>query len=132
MKKVVVSAAVLKNENRILICQRGHNKLHYLSEKWEFPGGKIENGESPEEALVREIKEELDIDIINPQFAITVVHNYEHFQLKMHTFICTINSRIFLLNDHINAEWINLETIDQFNWAAADLPIVEFLKDPNV
>jgi len=81
MKKVEVVAAIINNNGNILCCQREVNKLAYLSEKWEFPGGKLEEGETREAALVREIDEELEMVISNIEFALTVVHKYEDFEL---------------------------------------------------
>jgi 8-oxo-dGTP diphosphatase len=129
MKKIEVVAAIIKNNDNILCCQREINKLSYLSEKWEFPGGKLEEGETREEALVREIDEELDMVIYNIEFALTVVHKYEDFELTMHTFKVSTTQTKFKLHAHKEAIWTPLEKLNKYDWAAADLPIVEYLQN---
>ena len=105
------------------------NKLAYLSEKWEFPGGKIEEGETREEALTREIYEELEIVISNIEFTLTVVHKYEDFELTMHTFKVSTTQTKFILNAHKKAIWTPLGKLNKLDWAEADLPIVEYLQN---
>lgn len=129
MKKVEVVAAIIKHNNQILCCQREANKLKYLSEKWEFPGGKIEHGESREQALVREINEELEMNINNLEFALTVVHEYADFELTMHVYFAYTETPDFKLLAHKSAIWASLEEFDRFDWAAADVPIVEYLQN---
>ena len=128
MKKIQVVAAIIKNQNRILCCQREANKLTYLSEKWEFPGGKLEEGESNKEGLIREIKEELEMDIYNLEFALTVQHQYPNFHLTMHTYFADTKQINHELHAHKKATWESIENLDKFDWAAADIPIVEYLK----
>ena len=129
MEKVEVVAAIIKHEGSILCCQRQSNKLMYLSEKWEFPGGKLEPGETQEKALIREINEELEMQIYDLKFALTVVHEYPDFELTMHAFFASITQTSFKLNAHENAIWSSVEEFHTFDWAEADLPIVEFLKN---
>ena len=104
MKKVVVVAAIIIHSDEILSVQRPENKLNYISKKFEFPGGKIELGESKEEALKREIKEELDIDlnINNLKFFLSNVHQYPDFELTMHSFVCEVDSKELTLHEHID------------------------------
>ena len=127
MKKVEVVAAVIRRDRFILCCQREQNKLIYLSEKWEFPGGKIEEGESKEHALMREIQEELEMEIFDLRFVLTVVHNYEDFELTMHVYFATTRQIEFKLNSHMAARWVGFEELEQFDWAEADRPIVSYI-----
>ncbi|MCT4561370.1 MAG: (deoxy)nucleoside triphosphate pyrophosphohydrolase [Crocinitomicaceae bacterium] len=128
MKKIEVVAGVIFFKNQILCVQRPKNKLEYISEKFEFPGGKIEEGETKEEALKRELKEELNIspDIKN-EFR-TVIHQYPDFELTMHCFICELESKQITLREHINQKWLTVENLNQLDWAAADIPIVQKLQ----
>ena len=129
MKKIEVVAGVIINKNKILCCQRKKSKYSYLSEKWEFPGGKLEEGETREKALIREIDEELEMEIKDLKFALTVVHQYDDFQLTMHTYFAYSQKPKMKLNDHKDAVWATLEEVDKFDWAAADIPIVEYIKN---
>lgn len=127
MKKVEVVAAIIYFENKILCVQRPKNKLKYISEKFEFPGGKIEYGETKEEALERELNEELNILTNIKSLFITVVHQYPDFELTMHSFICEANSKELTLNEHIALEWLSINELEKLDWAAADIPIVNKL-----
>jgi 8-oxo-dGTP diphosphatase len=127
MKKVEVVAAIIYFENKILCVQRPKNKLNYISEKFEFPGGKIEYGETKQEALERELKEELNILTNIKSLFITVVHQYPNFELTMHSFICEANSKELTLNEHIALEWLSINELEKLDWAAADIPIVNKL-----
>jgi 8-oxo-dGTP diphosphatase len=127
MKKVEVVAAIIYFENKILCVQRPKNTLNYISEKFEFPGGKIEYGETKEEALERELKEELNILTNIKSLFITVVHQYPDFELTMHSFICEANSKELTLHEHIALEWLSINELEKLDWAAADIPIVNKL-----
>ena len=129
MKNIEVVAAIIEYERKVLCCQREGNALSYLSEKWEFPGGKIERGESREEALVREIREELGMVIYDCRFAVTVAHLYDDFHLTMHAFHASTAAPGFDLHAHRDATWASVHELDGFEWAAADVPIVDYLKD---
>ena len=128
MKKVEVVAAIIRSENKILCCQRESNKLAYLSNKWEFPGGKLETGETQKQALIREIDEELEMDIKNIEFALTVVHPYPDFELTMHAYFAEVTNTDYKLHAHLSAEWSSIKELDILDWAAADIPIVDFLQ----
>ena len=127
MKKVEVVAAILINNNKILCVQRAESKLPYISKKFEFPGGKIETGETQKEALQRELVEELDINVTVDDLYLTVNHQYPDFELTMHSFIVNIESRKLTLNEHIDQKWLLKEELTALDWAAADLPIVHKL-----
>jgi 8-oxo-dGTP diphosphatase len=127
MKKVEVVAGVIFCADEVLCVQRPQNKLHYISEKFEFPGGKIEEGETKEEALHRELSEELNLSIKIKTFFLTVVHPYPDFELTMHSFICEVDSKDVTLNEHIDQKWLKINALNQLDWAAADVPIVDKL-----
>lgn len=127
MKKVEVVAGIIKYDEQILCMQRPKNKLEYISEKYEFPGGKVEKGETLEEALNRELLEELDINTNIKSLYLTVVHQYPDFELTMHSFICEVTSKEITLIEHIDYKWLRLNELKSLDWAAADLPIVNKL-----
>ncbi|QOW10824.1 (deoxy)nucleoside triphosphate pyrophosphohydrolase [Kaistella flava (ex Peng et al. 2021)] len=127
MKKVEVVAAIIYFENKILCVQRAKNKLPYISEKFEFPGGKIEKGETKKDALKRELLEELNVEANIKSLFLTVVHQYPDFELTMHSFICEVASKDITLHEHISQEWLSLTELRKLDWAAADIPIVDKL-----
>jgi 8-oxo-dGTP diphosphatase len=128
MKKIEVVAGIIYCKNQILCVQRPKNKLHYISEKFEFPGGKIEEGETQKEALKREILEELNISTKIKSLFMTVVHEYPDFELTMHTFICEVETKELTLVEHIDQKWLTPEELKTLDWAAADIPIVNKLE----
>lgn len=127
MKKIEVVAGIIHFQNQILCVQRPKNKLQYISEKFEFPGGKIEKGETQKEALHRELIEELNISTNIKSHYLTVVHEYPDFELTMHSFICEAESKEVTLNEHIGQEWLTPDELKKLDWAAADIPIVNKL-----
>lgn len=127
MKKIEVVAGVIFWKDLVLCVQRTKNKFHYISEKFEFPGGKIEEGETKEKALHRELLEELNIAPKIKSLFLTVVHEYPDFELTMHSFICAVDSKELTLNEHIDYKWLEIKELTTLDWAAADLPIVEKL-----
>ena len=128
MKEIHVTAAVIIQDNKILCVQRNENKYDYISKKWEFPGGKVEENEQLEDTIKREIQEELNLIINVKSFLIQVNHQYPDFKLKMDTFICEIIDGILNLNEHIDYKWLTVSELSYLDWAAADLPIVEKLR----
>jgi 8-oxo-dGTP diphosphatase len=124
MKKIEVVAGVIFWHDQVLCVQRPQNKLHYISEKFEFPGGKIEEGETKEEALHRELLEELNLSTKIKSFFLTVIHKYPDFELTMHSFICEVDSKELTLHEHIDQKWLNINELTALDWAAADIPIV--------
>ncbi|MBK9722836.1 MAG: (deoxy)nucleoside triphosphate pyrophosphohydrolase [Saprospiraceae bacterium] len=127
MKKIEVVAGVIFWENLVLCVQRPKNKLQYISEKFEFPGGKIEEGETNEEALHRELLEELNLSTKIKSFFLTVVHEYPDFELTMHSFICEVDSKELTLHEHVDQKWLRIKELTALDWAAADIPIVDKL-----
>jgi len=133
MKRISVVAAVIEHKGRILCVQRPANKYDYISRKWEFPGGKIEVGETRQEGLVREITEELSVEVEVGDLLLTVEHEYPDFHITMHAFHCTLSPGTrdsdLHLSEHIDLRW--LEATDtafgQLDWAGADVPIVDVL-----
>ncbi len=127
MKTIEVVAAIILSDGKILCLQRGENKLSYISKKYEFPGGKIELGESKEQAVIREIDEELNLKIKPIKRFITVKHKYPDFNLVMHSFKCTCDSKKFTLTEHIDFKWMSIENLKSLDWADADTAIVNEL-----
>ena len=127
MKHITVVAAVIEHNEKYLCVQRGINKYEYISKKWEFPGGKVEANESPENALIREIQEELHLNIHSLQFLITVEHPYPDFHLTMHTYLCKTEQSVPKLTEHLAYRWLSMNELEEMDWAGADVPIVEAL-----
>ncbi len=124
MKTIEVVAAIIRKEDKIFATQRGYGDF---KDWWEFPGGKVEAGETPEEALIREIKEELSTEISIDKFLYTVEYDYPNFHLTMHCYICSLLSEAMHLNEHEAARWLKKEDIHTVNWLPADeilLPMI--------
>lgn len=125
MKTIEVVAAIIKRENKILATQRGAGEF---KGGWEFPGGKIEQGETPQNALKREIMEELDIIIKVNELVDIVEYDYPKFHLSMHCFLCELVLGDLVLKEHQDAKWLDKEELDSVAWLPADLGIIETLK----
>ena len=125
MKQIEVVAAIIVADGKILATQRGYGEY---KDKWEFPGGKIEPGETPEEALRREIREELSADISVNQFVCTVEHDYPTFHLTMHNYLCQVVSGYLQFLEHEAARWLDIAHIDTVDWLPADRKILPQLK----
>ncbi|HIF9462485.1 TPA: (deoxy)nucleoside triphosphate pyrophosphohydrolase [Photobacterium damselae] len=126
-KQIEVVAAVLMNGGQFLAVQRGESKLSYVSKKWEFPGGKVEAGETLVAAITRELEEELRITIAEPQFLLTVEHSYPDFDITMHCFVVDVPTRELELTEHLDFRWLNKDQLWDLDWAAADVPAVDML-----
>ncbi len=127
MKMIEVVAGVIFCKDQILCVQRPKNKYHYISEKFEFPGGKINTGETKEEALNRELWEELNLLPRIQSLYLTVVHRYPDFELTMHGYLCEVESKQLTLHEHIDQKWLPVHELYTLDWAAADIPIVDKL-----
>ena len=127
MKQIHVSAAIIRNGGEILCMQRGENRYSYVSRKFEFPGGKIEPGETPEEALLRELREEMDYTVEIERPFMTIEHDYPDFHITLHTFLCKASSREFNRKEHLSHCWLAPEKMTELEWAPADRPAVERL-----
>ncbi len=126
MKQIKVVAAIIKNEDKILATKRGYGEFINL---WEFPGGKIESGETKKQALVREIKEELNIEINVDKFALDIEYQYPNFYLFMSCFMCSIKEGSIELLEHNDGKWITKEELNTLNWLPADIDAVNYLKE---
>ena len=126
MKTINVVAAIIIKDNKIFATQRGYGEF---KDGWEFPGGKVERGEAPENAIVREIKEELDTVIEVIEYFDTVEYDYPNFHLSMKCYICTVVSGKLELLEHEAAKWLDKDSLDSVAWLPADLGLVDKLKD---
>ena len=126
MKTIRVAAAIILHEGTVFATQRGYGKW---KDWWEFPGGKIEENETPQEALVREIREELDTEIAVGDLFDTVEYDYPDFHLSMKCYICTVVSGKLVLKEHEAARWLNRENLDSVDWLPADLDLIRKLKE---
>jgi 8-oxo-dGTP diphosphatase len=129
MKTIKVVAAIITHNHQIFATQRGYGEF---KDGWEFPGGKIEEGETPQEALIREIREELDTEIEVGEWVDTVEYDYPAFHLSMDCFFCTIKSGDLVLKEHEAARWLTRETLDSVAWLPADLGLIEKLKNSTI
>ena len=125
MKTINVVAAIIVKGTEILATQRGYGEFEG---GWEFPGGKVEQGETPEEATAREIHEELNARISVQRFLTQVEHDYPTFHLSMKCFICTLDDPSFQLLEHHAAKWLDMQHIDTVDWLPADIKVVAALK----
>ena len=120
-KRIEVVAAIICEGDRILATQRGYGKWRGW---WEFPGGKMQEGESREEALVRELNEEMDAAIVIDQYYTTVEYDYPDFHLTMHCYLCHLADGYFALKEHQDARWLTADTADGLQWLPADEGLV--------
>lgn len=126
MKTIHVVAAVIRKENKIFVTQRGYGEF---KDKWEFPGGKVEAGETSEQALVREIKEELDTQIKVGELIDTVEYDYPTFHLFMECYWCEVEKEHLVLKEHEAARWLDKMDLNSVEWLPANLGLVEKIKE---
>ncbi len=126
MKTIKVVAAIILNNNKIFATQRGYGEF---KDGWEFPGGKIEQNETAEAAIVREIQEELDTTIQVEKYFDTVEYDYPTFHLSMDCFICSIKDGNLTLKEHEAAKWLSANELDTVDWLPADISLIGKLKE---
>ena len=125
MKHIEVVAAIIRKEDKVFATQRGYGEW---KDWWEFPGGKMEPGELPQDALKREIREELSTEINVNEYLCTVEYDYPKFHLTMHCYLCSLLTDALHLNEHEAARWLAKGELDSVNWLPADKTIIEQLK----
>ena len=125
MQTIEVVAAIILKDGKVLATQRGYGQWKGW---WEFPGGKIEPGETQQQALIREIREELDADISVGRLLKTIEWDYPDFHLTMHCFVCSLTSESLHLNEHQSARWLTRSALDSVNWLPADVELLPELK----
>ncbi len=125
MNQIEVVAAIIRKGDKIFATQRGYGEW---KDWWEFPGGKMEQGETPEEALKREICEELSAEINVDEFFSTVDYDYPKFHLTMHCYLCTLQTNAMHLNEHESSRWLAKDELDTVKWLPADKILIEQLK----
>lgn len=133
MKNYNVVAAVVRHCGKILCMQKGLSRYNYTSNKYEFPGGKIEGGETPQQALKRELMEEMNFPVEVGNEVITITHQYPDFSITMQAFYCTAERETedfptFTMSEHIGFKWLSISDLPALDWAAADIKIVEALQ----
>lgn len=127
-KCVAVVAAVIKEGNKYLCMQRCRSGYEYMAERWEFPGGKVDSGENEYEALLREIKEEMDWDIFIGKKLVTIEHEYPDFIVRISAYLCKAGDGEFKLLEHLDYQWLTKEELGRLNWVDADKRIIEILQ----
>ena len=125
MRVKQVAAAIIRNGDRIFATQRGHGEFKGY---WEFPGGKLESGETPEQAAVREVFEELGVDVKLGELVSVIDYDYPDFHLKMYCYFADIVSGSLILKEHEDARWLTKDTLDSVGWLPADADVIERLK----
>ena len=125
MRQIEVVAAIIYKDGTYFATQRGYGEFEGM---WEFPGGKIESGESADAALKREIQEELGVDITIDKFLCTADYDYPAFHLTMHCYLCSVVSGEIELREHKSARWLTKESLDSVEWLPADMDIIKKLK----
>ena len=125
MKQIEVVAAIIRKGDKIFATQRGYGEW---KDWWEFPGGKMEVGETPVEALVREIREELSAEINVGELLTTVEYDYPKFHLTMHCYLCSLIGEALHLNEHEAAKWLAKDELDSVKWLPADLELIQTIK----
>ena len=127
MKSIEVAAAIIINNGKIFACQRGYGEW---KDWWEFPGGKLESGETPEDALLREIREELSIEISINRHLTTADYDYPNFHLTMHCYLCYLKDDVQPhLLEHEAARWLCRSELEEVKWLPADVEVIKALSE---
>ncbi len=128
---VEVSAGIFIRDSKFLCFQKGSAKYPYISNKWEFPGGKVEKGEDPQDTIVRELSEELKIDVSNQKIVhlCDTEYDYPDFHILMHSFLIYVDEIDYTLTEHVDSQWHTLEELFSVNWAEADKLVVKKLEE---
>ena len=124
MKTIEVVAAIIYKDGKILATQRGYGDYKGM---WEFPGGKMDQEETQEQAIVREIYEELNVEILVERKVCTVEYDYPQFHLTMHCFWCSIAQGVPVLKEHLSAQWLEKRQWESVDWLPADVEVVKVL-----
>lgn len=124
-----VVAAVIEVGGKVLCMQRGESRYDYTSHHWEFPGGKIEPGESPEQAVHRELLEEMDFDVKVHELLATVTHDYPDFTITLAAYRCTASTTEFTMREHAASRWLPWEELMSLPWCAADWRLIALFPD---
>ena len=124
MKSIEVVAAIIRKGDKVFATQRGYGAW---KDWWEWPGGKVEAGETPEQALVREIREELSTEIVIDKFLHTVEYDYPEFHLTLHCYMCSLRTEALHLNEHEDARWLDAETLPSVRWLPADEELIPLI-----
>ncbi len=124
MKRIEVVAAIIRKGDKVFATQRGYGPW---KDYWEYPGGKVEAGETPQQALAREIREELDTEIRVDKYLTTIEWDYPQFHLTMHCYICSLLTEALHLNEHEAARWLGAGELDGVNWLPADYQLIPLI-----
>ena len=127
LKRIEVVGAVLVHDGRVFAAKRGPGKS--MAGFWEFPGGKVEAGETPEDALARELREELQIEVAVGEFLVTATHEADTAVIELSTYLCTIIKDVPVLTEHEESRWLPVSELCDVEWAPADIPTVELLQE---
>ena len=125
-----VVAAVVEVDGKVLCMQRGNTRFAYTSHLWEFPGGKIEPNETPEQALHRELQEEMDLDVEVHELLATVTHDYPDFTITLAAYRCTATTTRFTMREHASSCWLPWKDLPTLQWCAADARLVDLFQMP--
>ncbi|MDO5335329.1 MAG: (deoxy)nucleoside triphosphate pyrophosphohydrolase [Coriobacteriia bacterium] len=129
MKSIEVAAAIIQENGRILATQRGYGNYEGY---WEFPGGKLEPGESGEQAVVRELEEEMGAEVAVDRHVISVEYDYPEFHLLMHCYLCHVVQGELKLLEHHAAKWLAADQLDSVKWLGADIEVLEAIKEQGI
>lgn len=127
MNQYNVVAAVITHNGKYLCMQKGKTRYDYTSNKYEFPGGKVESGETEPQALARELLEEMDYQIRIERHLVTVHHEYPDFGITLSAYLCSVSTDRFRMNEHVGYKWLDAADLRSLDWAAADVGIVDAL-----